>query len=60
VALKVDAILCGTTPAALAAKRTTSTIPIIIPTAIDPVGAGLAYLGRLGRIERGKWLISFD
>ena len=42
VALKVDAILCGTTPAALAAKRATSTIPIIIPTAIDPVGAGLA------------------
>jgi putative tryptophan/tyrosine transport system substrate-binding protein len=42
VALKVDAIVCGTTPAALAAKRATSTIPIIIPTAIDPVGAGLA------------------
>jgi putative tryptophan/tyrosine transport system substrate-binding protein len=42
VALKVDAILCGTTPAALAAKRATSTIPIVIPTAIDPIGAGLA------------------
>jgi putative tryptophan/tyrosine transport system substrate-binding protein len=42
VALKVDAIVCGTTPAALAAKQATSTIPIIIPTAIDPVGAGLA------------------
>jgi len=42
VALKVDAIVCGTTPAALAAKRATSTIPIVIPTAIDPVGAGLA------------------
>jgi putative ABC transport system substrate-binding protein len=40
VALKVDAILCGTTPAALAAKRATSTIPIVIPSAIDPVGAG--------------------
>jgi putative tryptophan/tyrosine transport system substrate-binding protein len=42
VGLKVDAIVVFTTPAALAAKQATSTIPIIIPTAIDPVGAGLA------------------
>jgi putative tryptophan/tyrosine transport system substrate-binding protein len=42
VALKVDAIVVQTTPAALAAKHATSTVPIIIPTAIDPVGAGLA------------------
>ncbi len=42
VALKVDAIVVFTTPAALAAKQATSTIPIVIPTAIDPVGAGLA------------------
>jgi putative tryptophan/tyrosine transport system substrate-binding protein len=42
VALKVDAIVVPTTPAALAAKQATSTIPIVIPTAIDPVGAGLA------------------
>jgi len=42
VALKVDAIVVQTTPAALAAKQATSTIPIIIPTAIDPVGARLA------------------
>jgi putative tryptophan/tyrosine transport system substrate-binding protein len=29
------------TPAALAAKNATTTIPIVIPTAIDPVGTGL-------------------
>jgi len=42
LALKVDAIAVGTTPAALAAKQATTTIPIVIATAIDPVGAGLA------------------
>jgi putative ABC transport system substrate-binding protein len=42
VALKVDAIVVQTTPAALEAKQATSTIPIVITTAIDPVGAGLA------------------
>jgi len=42
VARKVDAIVVQTTPAALAAKQATSTIPIVITSAIDPVGAGLA------------------
>jgi putative tryptophan/tyrosine transport system substrate-binding protein len=41
VRLRVDLILAGTTPAALAAKNATQTIPIVIPTANDPVGAGL-------------------
>jgi putative ABC transport system substrate-binding protein len=41
VRLKVDVIVVNTTPAAIAAKNLTKTIPIVIPTAIDPVGAGL-------------------
>jgi putative tryptophan/tyrosine transport system substrate-binding protein len=41
VQLRVDLILVITTPAAIAAKHVTQTIPIVIPTAIDPVGAGL-------------------
>jgi len=39
---EVDVIVVTTTPAALAAKKATSTIPIVIPAAFDPVGAGLA------------------
>jgi putative ABC transport system substrate-binding protein len=41
VRLRVDLILVITTPAALAAKHATQTIPIVIPTALDPVGTGL-------------------
>ncbi len=37
----VDVIVATSTPAALAAKNATSTIPIVIPFSADPVGAGL-------------------
>jgi putative tryptophan/tyrosine transport system substrate-binding protein len=39
--LKVDVILAGGTEAAVAAKQATSTIPIIFPTAGDPIGSRL-------------------
>jgi putative ABC transport system substrate-binding protein len=41
VRLKVDIILAGATEAAVAAKQATSTIPIIFPTAGDPIGSRL-------------------
>src|SRR5262249_17439859 len=49
VHLNVDVIIVITTPAAQAAKRATTTIPIVHPAAIDPVGTGLvASLARPG------------
>ncbi len=41
VQLKVDLIIVVTTPAAFAARNATTTIPIVHPAAIDPVGTGL-------------------
>ena len=41
VRLKVDLIFASTTPAALAAKQATTTIPIVIGFVADPVGSGL-------------------
>jgi len=49
IRLKVDVILAGTTVAALAAKQTGSTVPIVFAVAADPVGVGLvAGLARPG------------
>jgi putative ABC transport system substrate-binding protein len=49
VRLRVDLILVGGIFPALAAKKATTTIPIVMPNAADPVGAGLvASLERPG------------
>ena len=46
---RVDLILTGSNPGALAAKSATSTIPIVMVTTGDPVGAGIvASLSRPG------------
>ncbi len=59
VRLRVDIIIVFTTPAALATKSATTTIPIVFPNAIDPVGAGvIASLARPGgNITGGALLI---
>ena len=41
VGRKIDLIVTGSMPSALAAKEATSTIPIVFETGIDPVEAGL-------------------
>jgi putative ABC transport system substrate-binding protein len=49
VRLKVDLIVVSATPQALAAKKATTTIPIVMANVGDPVGAGLvASLARPG------------
>jgi putative ABC transport system substrate-binding protein len=46
---KVDLILAWSTPAVIAAKRATSTIPIVMVSIADPVGSGfIASLARPG------------
>ena len=48
VRLKVDVIFTTGTPAAVAAKRATSLIPIVFAGAANPVGDGLVATGATG------------
>jgi putative ABC transport system substrate-binding protein len=41
VRLKVDIIIVTTTPAALAVKKATTTVPVVFPNAISPVESGV-------------------
>jgi len=61
VRLKADVVITSTTPAALALRNATTTIPIVIPTAIDPVGTGLiANLAHRGGNITGGALLSAE
>jgi len=61
VALKVDVIVAGGTPAALAAKQATTTLPIVVSAAGDPVTSGLVTsLARPGGNVTGLSMLSPD
>jgi putative ABC transport system substrate-binding protein len=61
VRLNVDVIVAGGTLAPLAAKRATSTIPIVMASAGDPLGSGLvASLSRPGGNVTGMSLMAPD
>ena len=61
VALKVDVIFAAGTPQPLAAMRATTTIPIVVAGAADPVGSGLVTnLARPGGNVTGLSNINLD
>jgi putative ABC transport system substrate-binding protein len=61
VALKLDVIVAGATPAVPALKQATQTIPIVFPLHTDPVGAGIvASLARPGGNATGLSHFSQD
>jgi putative ABC transport system substrate-binding protein len=61
VRLKVDVIVATATPAALAAKRATSTIPIVFTVVADPIGSGLvASLANPGGNITGTTNLNLD
>jgi len=61
VSLNVDVIVTYGTPASQAAKRATSTIPIVMAAIIDPVAAGLVTsLARPGGNVTGQSMMSPD
>jgi putative tryptophan/tyrosine transport system substrate-binding protein len=58
VRMKVDVIVTASTPATLAAKRATSTIPIVIASSGDPVASGIvSSLARPGGNVTGQTLL---
>ena len=61
VSLKVDLIVVSGTPAALAAKKATTTIPIVMTNTGDPVGAGVvASLAQPGGNVTGNASLDFE
>ncbi|HEV2056393.1 MAG TPA: ABC transporter substrate-binding protein [Methylomirabilota bacterium] len=61
VRLKVEVIVTSATPPTEAAKRATSTIPIVMASVADPVGSGLvAGLARPGGNVTGLTLMSTE
>lgn len=69
IKLKVDVIVTGSAPGAIAAKRATSTVPIVFAGVIDPIAPGIvtslarpggnitgATYGAGGSAVAGKWL----
>jgi len=61
VQLNVEVIVTSATPAILAAKRATSTIPIVMAAVADPVGSGLVTsLGHPGGNVTGMTLLSTE
>jgi putative ABC transport system substrate-binding protein len=58
VRLRVDLVIAITTPAALAVTHATQALPVVMTTAIDPVGAGLvASLARPGGNVTGNAIL---
>lgn len=58
---KMEVIVVESTPATLAAKRATSTIPVVMTTVADPVGSGLvANLARPGGNVTGFSLMTAE
>jgi putative ABC transport system substrate-binding protein len=61
VRLEADLIVVSGTPPALAAKKATTTIPIVMASPADPVGAGLvASLARPGGNVTGNSGLAFE
>ena len=61
VRARVDLILVPTAPAALAARNATQTMPIVLPTMLNPVGSGLvASLARPGGTITGLSVLAPD